>query len=71
MNILGAIVDARDDITDVTDIPPLGAVTDPEALDRLLTRTTVPVTVTLEVYECLVEIDGTNTVSATPLPVAE
>lgn len=60
--IVEAVAEARDE--DVTDLPPIGDVLDPEALAVFIESTTVPTTVALEFYDCYVEVDDNGDVTA-------
>ena len=63
LDLLEGIAEVREE--DLIELPPLGDLLDYDALEQFLTSTNVPTTVTLEVYECRVQIDGDGTVSVT------
>lgn len=61
--ILQAVAEARSE--DVTDLPPIGKLLDPEALVEFVESTTVPSAISLEIYDCQVQITGDGDVTAT------
>jgi hypothetical protein len=63
LDVLRAVADVRGD--DVSELAPIYDFIDPTALERFLGSTTVPTTVTFEVYGCRVEVDGDGNVTAT------
>lgn len=62
VRIVEAIADARGE--DSMAVPPLASYLDPEALERLVERTTVPTTVSIELHGCHVEVDAQGDVVA-------
>ena len=63
IELLIAVADARDE--EVGSLPPLAHALDPDALERFVESTTVPTTITLDLYGCTVEVDADGTVAAT------
>ena len=61
VDLVDAVADHRD--VDPRDMRPLAGYLDPQALTRLLQTATCPVTVSLELYGCIVDVDEEGNVS--------
>lgn len=56
VQIVEAIAEIHE--VEIDSLEPLARYIDPEALERLIDTTTVPTSVSLELYGCTVDIDG-------------
>lgn len=64
VEIVESVADARG--IEVDALRPLGYSLDPDALERLIDSSTVPVEVSFELYGCTVHVDADGNVDARP-----
>lgn len=63
LDIVVAVAAAQDE--EIEDLPPLAHRFDPVALERFVESSTIPTSIVVEVYGCVVEIDSNGNVAAT------